>query len=347
MPDNLAPALGDSTNVLLRKLVGIFNGSADGLDSTNALVRKLALLAYGAYASGGSYYTSTEVDAAIQAARLKDFQDGNSGDARIYSNDGATEQLRVKSTTGYLEFVHDGANDRKQILTTSHDVRLDVLASANTRQGAFLSLYGMTNASANGSASITTIGRDSASQGMFSVLNAPGNSISSTTRMEMQWWGDWRLVPNWTDATRTYAGLKLDITNTASASASKAFDIHVGGATKYSVDPAGIATSKNDVYTVSQITYNANVALDFTGAAYQYVDLTGDITFTSANLGAGRTITVKILADGSARNLSFPGTWQFLGTIPASIAANKTAILSATSFSNSDALVVAAYSVEA
>ena len=101
--------------------------------------------------------------------------------------------------------------------------------------------------------------------------------------------------------------------------------------------------------TVQTLTYAASVALDFAPSLppLKSVTLTGDITFTTSNLGASRNISVRIVGDSSARALTFPAGWKWLGgTTPASLAANKTAILSLAAFSGADSGVVASWSYD-
>jgi hypothetical protein len=57
-------------------------------------------------------------------------------------------------------------------------------------------------------------------------------------------------------------------------------------------------------------------------------------------------VTVRILGDGSTRNLGFSASWIFVGTKPTTIAASKTGILTVAAFGNTDADVVAAYGVQ-
>lgn len=97
---------------------------------------------------------------------------------------------------------------------------------------------------------------------------------------------------------------------------------------------------------VETLTYAASVELDFGTAEDKTLALTGDVTFTSANLEAGREISVRIVADGSTRALAFPAGWVFLGSAPSDIAAGKTGILSLKAYGSADSDVVAAYSVE-
>lgn len=98
--------------------------------------------------------------------------------------------------------------------------------------------------------------------------------------------------------------------------------------------------------TPSGVAYATTTNINFASASIQTISLTGNVTFTTSNLAAGRTVTIKISADGSTRNLTFPA-WKFVGAAaPTSIAAGKTALLSLIAFDTTDASVIAAYSVE-
>lgn len=75
--------------------------------------------------------------------------------------------------------------------------------------------------------------------------------------------------------------------------------------------------------------------------------LTGDVTFTTSNLAAGRHLKVRIPNGGTLRNFTFPGGWTFLGAAaPASIAANKTALLELFVWGATDSDVEARFTVE-
>lgn len=79
---------------------------------------------------------------------------------------------------------------------------------------------------------------------------------------------------------------------------------------------------------------------------YQSISLTGNPTFTTSNRAAGRTTTIRLVAGGSSRTLSFP-SWVFVGaSAPTTLAANKTAILTVTFFGTADTDGVAAYSAQ-
>ena len=98
----------------------------------------------------------------------------------------------------------------------------------------------------------------------------------------------------------------------------------------------------------STITYGATVALDFASldAQYRTISLTGNLELTTSNLANGRTLVLRLVADGSQRTLSFPTDWKFLGTKPANIAASKVGVLSITAFGATNADAVAAYAVQ-
>ena len=94
------------------------------------------------------------------------------------------------------------------------------------------------------------------------------------------------------------------------------------------------------------LAYAASIELDFDTAEANTVALTGNVTFTTANLAAGRRIRVYITCDATPRNFTFPG-WKFVGAAaPASIAASKTAILELDSTGTTDGAVIARYFVE-
>lgn len=98
---------------------------------------------------------------------------------------------------------------------------------------------------------------------------------------------------------------------------------------------------------LTTLSYATIVNLDFNTTAFATVNLTGNIEFTTSNIVAGKSCNIRIISDGSTRNFTFPGGWEFIGSpAPASIAANKTALLSLIAFGTTDGSIVAAYSVE-
>ncbi len=129
-----------------------------------------------------------------------------------------------------------------------------------------------------------------------------------------------------------------------------------GGGTIHAVAVAGGAAgflsgadkSKLDGATAS-LTYAASVALDFDPALAQSktLALTGNVTFTTSNRGAGRSLTVLINSDASIRTFTFPAGWKWLGSAPPpSLAAGKYAVLSISSWGSADTDTIAAYAAE-
>ncbi len=99
-------------------------------------------------------------------------------------------------------------------------------------------------------------------------------------------------------------------------------------------------------FKLGTLTYAASVALDFDSNAMQTIALTGGITFTTSNKAAGRRKVVRIVCDSTGRSFTFP-SWTFVGAAaPASIAANKVAILILDCFGTAESDVVARYSVQ-
>jgi hypothetical protein len=111
----------------------------------------------------------------------------------------------------------------------------------------------------------------------------------------------------------------------------------------------GITDALPITFTAAAITYAATVDLDLAAVAggYSTISLTGALTFTTSNRASGRQVTIRLICDSTARALTFPAGWTFLGTKPSTIAASKTAVLSLTFFGTADSDCVAAYGVQA
>ena len=108
-----------------------------------------------------------------------------------------------------------------------------------------------------------------------------------------------------------------------------------------------IATGKNFAINVGTLsTTSGTQGLDFTSQGYLTHSITGNITYTATNYSEGKSLSVRITSDGTARNLTFPTNWVFVGAKPTSIAASKKAVLSVTSFGTTEANTVAAYAVQ-
>jgi hypothetical protein len=109
--------------------------------------------------------------------------------------------------------------------------------------------------------------------------------------------------------------------------------------------------SSSKVFTVraalASITYVASPALNLAGAATQTITLTGNATFTTSNRTAGADLQVVIAADATARNLTWPAGWKWIGgAAPTSIAASKTGVLQLISTTTADTGMIARWTVE-
>ena len=99
--------------------------------------------------------------------------------------------------------------------------------------------------------------------------------------------------------------------------------------------------------TVTALTYAASVALRFDLGAFRTLALTGDVTFTLGNKVSGVGMALLLSAGGSLRNLSWPSGMKWVGAAaPASLAANKVAVVQLWCFGATDADVVARYLAE-
>jgi len=76
---------------------------------------------------------------------------------------------------------------------------------------------------------------------------------------------------------------------------------------------------------------------------FRSVSLTGNLTLTGSGYQAGRMFSVRLICDSTARNLTFPSGWTFLGVKPSAMTASRTGVLSLFSYGSAEADVVAAY----
>lgn len=108
----------------------------------------------------------------------------------------------------------------------------------------------------------------------------------------------------------------------------------------------GVVTADN--YDIGLTTLNSDsISLDFSSETGLYTrSAAGTITFTGSNYREGSIKTVRIIAGGSNRTLNFPTNWIFVGQKPTTIDANKTAILTVTSFGTTEANCVSAWAVQ-
>jgi hypothetical protein len=92
--------------------------------------------------------------------------------------------------------------------------------------------------------------------------------------------------------------------------------------------------------------YAGTVDIDFTNVnTYRQITLAGDLILTTSNRAAARNKVIFLVGDGSIRTLTFPAGWTFVNAsgMPASLAANKTAVLSIVCRDANDSGVLAVY----
>ena len=109
----------------------------------------------------------------------------------------------------------------------------------------------------------------------------------------------------------------------------------------------GVTTLSRLVITQITVPYAATTNLNFDSLGTQTISLTGNLTLTSSNLGAGKSLLVRLVCDASLRTLVWPAAWKWVGAVaPANIAANKTGLLQLHCFGTSESDVVARWVVE-
>lgn len=121
--------------------------------------------------------------------------------------------------------------------------------------------------------------------------------------------------------------------------------VQVGQDSAYFVDHSG--TSHYMLNDGLVVLSGTNVVLDADPAlpVYRTINLQGLTTFTTDNLASGRAISLRLVAGGSSRGLSFPDSWKWLGgSAPVSIPANKVAMVSVVAYGSTDSDVMAGWS---
>lgn len=106
---------------------------------------------------------------------------------------------------------------------------------------------------------------------------------------------------------------------------------------------AGTLTANNYNVTVSVEASNT-INLNFSsGTGLHTRSANGNVTVTASGYIAGSTKTLFITSDSTARSLTFPTNWVWVGSKPTSIAASKTGVLTVTSLGTAEANAVASW----
>ena len=141
-----------------------------------------------------------------------------------------------------------------------------------------------------------------------------------------------------------------DLTTDLSSKSPLASPTFTGTVTTAAVDVAGnnIDNIQNLIHDISA----TGLDIDFSEDQLQtYPTLTGNVTFTTfQNIVAGKSKTIRLLADSTDRECTFPSGIKWVGTAPTSnvhtVTASKYAIITFTSFGTTEAEIIGAFAVE-
>ena len=120
-------------------------------------------------------------------------------------------------------------------------------------------------------------------------------------------------------------------------------------------DANGIDINGNNIDNVQNVIHDISATgldIDFSEDQLQtYPTLTGNVTFTTfQNIVAGKSKTIRLLADGSDRTCTFPSGIKWVGTAPTSnvhtVTASKYAIITFTSFGTTEAEIIGAFALQ-
>jgi len=187
----------------------------------------------------------------------------------------------------------------------------------------------------------------------FSVTYAGGLIADSGATLNgnlAQASGNYFLSPDVADGNTAF-GFNTSITHTSgylfllANNGTPAFSVNSAGGIVAGSATLDQVTVDNLAVVQSTLAYAATTTIDFSGDGFKTVTLAGDVTFDTSNRAANRSVTVRIICDGTLRNFTFP-SWIWVGDIPTSIAASKNAILTLTATGGAETDVIAAYAVQ-
>lgn len=154
------------------------------------------------------------------------------------------------------------------------------------------------------SAAIATLTRASITLGKKIIATGLGTFTTATNLID--------IAATWNGAAVTFMGLKLNITNTASAAASRLIDLQVGGSSKFSVDTAGvIQTGTISGAQLTDATVTSAKIVDGTIATADIAD--GAVTAAKIATGVMPAIGILMGAAVDDRHVE-SGTVQLSGT---------------------------------
>ena len=92
--------------------------------------------------------------------------------------------------------------------------------------------------------------------GTIGLVNGPTGSIQFNQAGALNGTSDFSTSLVWNSATTTFTGLKLNVTNTASAADSNLLDLQVGGVSKLGVEPGGAIAGGNHAFVIRTFATN-------------------------------------------------------------------------------------------
>jgi len=147
-------------------------------------------------------------------------------DTQVQFNDGG-------ALGGDAGLVYDKTTDK---LTVGGDIDLD-------DGGTFSTTLQTVTPTANRTVSIPD------ATGTIGLVNGPTGSIQFNQAGALNGTSDFSTTLNWNNAATTFTGLKLNVTDTASAAGSNLLDLQSGGSSKFTVDVAGQATFTTAIFS--------------------------------------------------------------------------------------------------
>ena len=242
----------------------------------------------------------------------------------------ATKTLAITESTTLNGGTHSGTNTGDQTTITGNAGTATALQTGRAINGVTF----------DGTAAITVTAAAGTLTGTTLASGVTGSSLTSLGTIATGVWQGTAIADTYISSAATWTA-KL-ATNGNGSSLTGITQSQITGLT--TTDRPSFANVK---IGHSTLTYGATTNIDLDADGFQTLTLTGNVTFTTSNRAAGRSRTVRIIGDTSLRTFTFPAGWTFVGAAaPASIAANKDAVLTITAFGTADTDVVAAFAVE-
>jgi hypothetical protein len=143
----------------------------------------------------------------------------------------------------------------------------------------------------------------------------------------------YNLTDTWSDGATAYSAIKMNVTNTASATASKLLDLQIGGSSLFTVDKTGGVTIARTTVTTPATTDGNVFSGTYTPTLSNLVNISASSTYVCQYMRVGNIVTVsgKITIVSSSTTTN---TFNMSLPIPSNFSAQEQC---AGSFSNGNA----------